>query len=446
MLQSALRPVVAGRLVMLSLLTCCVLMSSLIAITLRTSWGFAPLLGAALLYGIFRWPVAVIGVILFVAPFLPLPLLSLKLYGTQGVQALSASKEVGLLAAALVLGRRQRLSLQTMDWVMLALIVWATSLSMMLSIPSMWIGLKDDFGFVISYLVGRAISLDRLWVKVGLWIAGIVAALALLEFFVLGIGPRILLMNLRDPVELTSFKADFFGGFRASSTLGGPLEFGGFCAIVLLIFASFYRQLPKKYWLLGALVFLGLLSSATRMAALGLVLGCMYIAVRTNEKLRFAALLFVFAISVAGVMLPLMGLEGFLKATLSGEDSSLSSHSLSIREKSAYVLTHPLGSGAGTVGPRAAARDPNSLEVESGYLLFGMEYGWLGFFLFLAFCGWMLFHLARDESNFGVAACSVLIAMLTMLTFTPIHMEFGLNSWAWVIIGSGLRPRSLTTT
>jgi hypothetical protein len=306
------------------------------------------------------------------------------------------------------------------------------------------IGLKDDFDFVIPFLVGRVILLSPRWIKTGLWVAGLIAILGAIEFFALGIGPRMLLMGVQNPNELTTtFKADFFEGFRAGSTLGGPLEFGGFCAITLIVVGSFYRELPKKYLVLAPVIAMGLVASLTRMAVLGLVLGLVFLAVRTGQKLRLVAVAAGSAILLLALIIPGMGLGGFFAATVSGEDSSIGSHRTSLQEKTKYVLSHPIGNGAGTVGPRAAARDSNALQVESAFLQFGLEYGWLGIFLFSGFGVCVLFRLLRVDSSFGVMACAVTIAMLTMFAFSPVHMEFGLNSWAWLIIGSGFRPHPL---
>jgi hypothetical protein len=429
-----------------SILTC-LLLCAILTVALSSFWAFTPLLIAALFYSIFRWPVAVIAGVLFFMPFLPLLLLALKASGVPWAQAVSSSKELALLAAAIVLVWRQEFKLEKVDILLIGMFVWAVIISLLQPTSSMWIGLKDDFDFALAFLVGRVIMLSPRWIKTGLWIAGVVAVLGLVEFFFLGIGPRLFLMRISDPADIpVSLKADFFEGVRAGSTLGGPLEFGGFCAVVLLVFAGLYRELPKTYFVLALLIALGLVSSVTRMAGLGLTLGIIFIAVLTGQKLRLAAVTLVCVVLMSAVIIPRMGLQGLFEATLAGQDSSLESHRTSVLEKTRYLLSHPLGLGAGSVGQRAATRDPNALEVESAYLQFGIEYGWLGLSLFIVFCGALFFKLLQADSNFGRASCAVIIAILTMYAFSTIHMEFGLNSWAWVIIGSGVRPRGLTTT
>lgn len=403
-------------------------------------WVIAPMVALGLTYLVLKQPTAVIATILFLSPFLPLPLQGLKATGLAWVEAASSLKELGLVAAALVLAFRHGFKLEKIDFWLLGLVVWAISLSAIHPTGSTLIGLKDDFDFVIFFFVGRVAVISARWVKVGLCVAGFIATLGLIEFFYLGIGPRLLLLNITDASDLPpTFRADWFDGVRAGSTLGGPLEFGGFCAIVLLVFASLYREIPKKYILAAILVVLGLTASATRMAGLGLILGLAFIAIRTGQKRRFAALALGCGALMLLIVIPWMGFQGFTNATLSGQESSIEAHRNSLVEKTVYFLNHPLGTGAGTVGQRAAARNPNALQVESGYLLLGMEYGWFGLTLFGAFCGGLLWKLVKTNSNFGIAACAVGIAMLTMLLFSPIHMEFGLNSWAWLVIGFGIR-------
>ena len=425
----------------------CILACAVLATVLDSFWVFAPLFVAALMYSIFRWPLAVIASVLFVMPFLPLLLLALKASGIPWAQAASSSKELALLMAAVVLVYRQGFKLEKIDMLLIGLLAWAVMISLLQPTSSTWIGLKDDFDFALAFFVGRIIFLSPRWIKTGLWVAGTVATLGLVEFFIIGIGPRMLLMRISDPADLpVSLKADFFEGFRAGSTLGGPLEFGGFCAVALLAFASFHRDLPKKYFLIALLIAIGLVASVTRMAGLGLALGLVFIAIRTGQKLKLATASVGSAILLLAVIIPSMGLGGFYAATLSGQDSSIETHRTSLREKSAYVLSHPLGMGAGSVGQRAIARDPNATLVESAYLQFGMEYGWLGLSLFPLFCGALFFNFRQTDSNLGLASCSACIAILTMYAFSSIHMEFGLNSWAWVIIGSGIHSRRHTTT
>lgn len=423
-----------------SLIASCLFFCGILALLLNSPWVFAPLVVVSLGYSIFRWPVAVIAGILFLMPFLPLPLLALKSYGVPGSEVISSVKEVGLIAAGIVLALRRGLQREKLDLLLAVFLAWAIIVTLYHPAGSSWSGLKDDFDFLIAFFVGRVTRLTPRWVRVGMWIAGVVAVLGLIEFFVLGLAPRMLLMNVSDASELTpTFRPDFFSGVRAGSTLGGPLEFGGFCAVMLLIYACLASKLPRKYLGLAIIIALGLVASITRMAGLGLVVGFAYIAVRTGRKLRFLTAGLVCAILILVLIVPVMGLEDYVSGTLSHEDSSLASHRSSIQEMSAYVLTHPLGTGAGTVGPRALVRNPNAKLVESSFLLFGLEYGWLGFLFISICCCWVAWRVFLVESEFALAACAVTIAISTMYVFSPIHMEFGLNSWAWTLIGFGVQ-------
>jgi len=338
------------------------------------------------IYAAWHWPVGLIAFILLFTPFQPLPTLALTAAGFHWVVALSSLKEIGMLGASCVLAWRNGLRLTRLDFLLLSLLGWAMLVSLARTNPFTWIGLKDDFDFVIPFYAGRLILLDKRWIKSGLWLGAIVAAIGLVEFFFVGIVGRMLLLGLTDPKELeVSFRATYFSGFRAASTLASPLEFGGFCATVLLLFASFYRHLSWKYVIPAMLLAGGLIVSLTRMSWLAVLVGLVVIAVRTGQKLRLLAVFGVGTFVVLLAVVPFLHLEDFTSSTQRGYDPSLEGHVSSLEQKSSFVLKHPLGVGAGVVGPRAAARNPAALEVESAFLLFGMAYGWPGFVLFAAF-------------------------------------------------------------
>jgi hypothetical protein len=391
------------------------------------------------LYLCWRWPAAVVAAILVLAPFQPLPTMVLKAAGLDWAVAASSLKELGLLAAVAVLAWRVRPKLGALDFILLMLFGWAIFVSAFRFNSDTLISLKDDFDFLLAFYAGRLIVLERSWVHVGLWTAGVVASLGAIEFFIVGPGPRMLLMGVTNPWELgSSFQADSFSGTRAASTLASPLEFGAFCALGLLVFAAFRRQLGKRYLLPALMLGLGLLVSLTRMAWMGAGLGLILIAYRQGRLMRLAVIGLVAVPLFMATLVPYLDLNDYVKRTIARTDVSEQGHVLSLVEKSAYVLTHPLGDGAGSVGPRAAARNSKALEVESAYLMFGIAYGWPGLVLFSGFYSAVVLILLRKHSILGSAAAAVAVAMSFMLAFSPLHIEFPLNSWAWVLIGSAI--------
>lgn len=397
---------------------------------------------AAVLMGIYvswRWPAGVVATILLLAPLQPLATVVGKAAGYDWVTAASSLKELGLLAAVLTLARRVRIKLLALDYILLGLAAWAAATSCLQSNPDTLLSLKDDFDFALAFYAGRLIALDRRWIRVGLWTAGIISLLGLIEFFVIGPELRMLLVGVTDPSQLfTSFRADSFSGLRAASTLASPLEFGAYCAVALVVFAAFHRDLGKGDWLPALLVAAGMMFSLTRMAWAGAFLGLALVAYRQGRLLRLA-LAGSSLLLLAGITLvPYLDLDDYMKRTFSGREQSERGHLASLAEKSEYVLAHPLGSGAGSVGPRAAERNSKALEVESAFLMFGIAYGWPGLALFCCFYAALAFRLFRQHSTMGLAASAVVVAMGCMLMVSPIHVEFPLNSWVWLLLGSAI--------
>jgi len=394
------------------------------------------LLGAFVMW---RWPVGLIAFILFLTPFQPLTFLALKAMGFDWVILLSSLKEIGMLGACCVLAWRNGLKLTNLDFLLLSLFGWATLISLARASPFTWIGLKDDFDFVIPFYAGRLILLDERWIKSALWLGAVVAAIGLVEFFFVGIEGRMLLLGLTDPTALeVSFNATYFSGFRAASTLASPLEFGGFCATVLLVFASYCRHLSWIYVMPAIILAGGMIVSLTRMSWLAVLVGLVVIAICTGQKLRLLIVVGISALVMLLVVVPLLQLEDFVSSTRKGYDPSLDTHFSSVKDGASFILSHPMGVGAGLVGPRAVARKPNALTVESAFLQYGMAYGWLGFLLFTTFWVGILMKLWKNSSAVGVGAAAVAFGMCSMLLFSTLHMEFGLNSWVFTLLGCGV--------
>ena len=400
----------------------------------------APLGVIGLFTVIYRWPAGVIAAAALVAPFQPLPTLALHAAGYGWVTAVSSAKEIGMVLATIVLLWRHGIKWKAVDYILLALVAWVVLISVLLPNFSP-IGVKDDLDFVIPFFAGRALYRVHAlnWAKVGLWTAALVSALGAFEFFVLGIGPRLLLLGLSDPADLpASFRADQFSGYRAASTLASPLEFAGLCAVILLVFATYHRQLPRKYWIAALVIALGLVLSITRMAWLAAFLGLAFIAVKTGQVKKLMLIGALSGVIVLAVLLPRLGLSDFLASTVRGQDTSLRGHEQSLTDKFDYVLSHPFGSGAGTVGVRAEARNPTAQHVESVYLQLGMEYGWPALLLSILFAGSACATLAWHRSPAAIAGTAVALAMVTMYAFSTLHLEFPVNAWGWLIVGIAL--------
>lgn len=418
------------------LLIACFMVACLTSLWVSPLYVFAPFVLVGLIYAILRWPVSVAAGILVAAPFLSLPTMGLQAAGFEWTVAASSLKEIGLFAATCVLIGKRGLRLRAPDVIlfMLLLVALAVSVAKLTSLTA--ISLKDDFDFLIPFLAGSALPLNERWVRHGILVAGFLALLGLIEVLFIGMEPRMLLMGLSSVTEFVpSYRAESFSGFRASSLFASPLGFGAFCAVTLLLFATFYKRLSKIHFVAITFVVAGLVASLTRMAWLGATLGLMLIGFKTRQKLKFLAVLGCGAALMLAIVAPVLGLHDFLSASLKGEEQSMEGHVEALQGSCTYLADHPFGSGAGSVSRRAA--NPVHVAMESAYFQFGIEYGWLGLVLLVAGCAAILIRLLHNPTPFGTAAAAVAACSFTMYIFSTIHADFAL-SWIWVLLGYGV--------
>jgi len=384
-------------------------------------------------------------VLLLVQPMALLVMKFLQMPDTW-VAAVSAVKEAGMATVllSLVLDRSSRLTVPDIFLVGLLLLALISGVSS--STPDMFIGLKDDFDFVLAYGVGRVLITDEqqqfACVRLGLVAIAVVAALGVVEFIFLGPAPRMLLEGLSSADQLSpTFGAEAFHGYRAASTLTSPIELGHICTIALLFFVAYRHLLKWPYWIAAVITAAGLIVSVTRSAWMGAVIGLCLIAVRVRQKLKLALLLLA-AICALFIAAPLVGISDFLSITLKGKEPSLQGHMKSLSDMTRYVVDHPLGSGPGSAGVRAVEREPNAPIAESSYLHFGLEYGLAGTLLFAAFCASVIIYTLRDGSTFGIAASAVALAFTVIYAFVSPPIDFPGATWTWLPIGLAIRSRS----
>jgi len=206
----------------------------------------------------------------------------------------------------------------------------------------------------------------------------------------------------------------------------------------LLLIVVYRKELSRIWWLAAVPIFTGLLICLTRGAWLGLVLGAGILALRHGFKLKFA-LLSVAALLAVLALAPVLGMEDFLAATGSGQDTSLVYHQANIQESAQSILAHPLGSGPGTVGPRASERHGQAYNVDGGYLTFGLEYSILApfvLFLFYALCTANCWH---DYSGLGDLALVMISNTAVFQVFMTLQIDFNLSSWMLLPVGMSVR-------
>lgn len=389
------------------------------------------------LWASWRWPAAVAIAIVVVAPFQPLPTMVAQAAGYTPVLVASAMKELLMAWVVVAAAVRHRPRLALPDILLLSLLGVAVAHRFF---GGTWIGIKDDLEFALPFAAGRVLQLSErgrlLWGQLALGAMSVVAALGLLEYFFVPPELRALWMALQ--AVPSQFYATGYEGARIASTLNGPAEFGLLCGFALVLLAALRDHLSRRWWLMAPLLASGVVLSVTRSAWIGAILGLAVVEAKRagyRRSLSFAAGLVV---ALLAVMLAL-GMTSFFHATTSGEETSLQVHRESLAEYSTAVWRHPLGTGPGTVGPRALERSSTAVNPESSYLGLALAYGWLGGLLFIALCWTCLRRYWRIRTNVAAAASAMLLAYILAMFVLPLHMSFPLACWAWFAAGMSVR-------
>jgi hypothetical protein len=260
--------------------------------------------------------------------------------------------------------------------------------------------------------------------------------------FVLGPAPRQLLYSLvSDDEDLpNAFHATGFEGFRVASTMIGPLGFAALCMIALVIWWIYMRNpIP------AGLVCAGLICALTRSAWIGTVLAISLLAFKLGQKRRLMRYALVAVIAFASAI-PVLGIHDYLSFTRSGQDESEQVHRESLLGGLDYIVAHPFGSGAGTVGQRIAEQDNNAVVIESTYMSLAAEYGIVAFLCFLGFFCTALRLAWRRRSRLGYAAAGILIGFSPMMVVFLIHIDFRLACWVWFPVGLAIRTAAAQPT
>lgn len=416
-------------------------LASLLCLFVPPAVVFVPLVVAASIWAVFHRPVRMLGVVLAIMPIHFLPIMIGQFYGVPHMTVISAcTKEAPLILLALILWRRNGFKPLTPDWLLLAcfmLAVVRTALGGEVG------GLLLDFEFLIAYFLGRVTIVtaiqERLWAKGAVWIAAVLSVIGMAELLILGDGPRKVLYALvtAEGILPASFGASMFEGLRAASTMVGPPSFGALCMICLIIWWVYLRQpLP------AAIIAAGLVCALTRSAWIGTAAALSVLAFRLDQKKRFIGYAAVALVAFIAAI-PFLGLADYIFHTRKGTDESEQVHRESELRGINYVITHPLGSGAGTVGPVALANDKNAVVTENTYLAFAAQYGIPASLCFAGFLFTALRLAWQKQSRLAHVAVGILIAFGLMMTVFLVHDDFRLACWVWFPVGLYLRTYSV---
>jgi len=301
--------------------------------------------------------------------------------------------------------------------------------------------LRDDFEWILAYVLGRLLLLDERqcarWSSAALVLVSFLALGSAYETFVLGPLPRQVLYAFlaSDSKVPIAFSAEGYGRVRAAATMVGPAEFGAVCMVAILLWVTRWGTIRTFFAVV--LPIFGLLLTVSRAAMLGLVIGLGVIALRRGVLVKYIGVVVAGSLIVL-MLIPILGLTAYVSGTVAGSDTSLQGHQDTVQQGLQLLIQHPLGVGAGTVGPRAYLED-NALDIESAYLTIAAEYGVLAGVALLSFVVVCFLQLYSLKSDLGVAASAILAGFgASMLTVLPIHQSPHLAFWIWTPVGMGI--------
>jgi O-antigen ligase len=271
------------------------------------------------------------------------------------------------------------------------------------------------------------------------WIAGILSIAGLAEVFIFGETPRTLLyMALGEEQLPVSFHATGFTGVRESATMLGPNGFGALCMIALILWWVYCRNpLP------AAMIAVGLVCSLTRAAWVGVALAIPLLAVLMNQKKRFA-LYAAFAVGLFVMSIPVLGLNDYIFAAKTGQDTSADWHRDTISDGLKFAIGHPFGAGNDKIGTIALKEDRNALVFETTYPELAAQYGIAPAVCLMGFLFSALYLVWKDKSNLGYAVVGVLVAMFVVTIVTLPLEDRRLASWAMFPLGLAVRSATRT--
>ncbi len=226
---------------------------------------------------------------------------------------------------------------------------------------------------------------------------------------------------------------------RLVSTFLSPLASGYLFVVALLVTASTLRR-RRSTVALAVVTFAGLLWTFSRSSLVALAAGLVVIGLVRRRPVELAAALAVIGVAIGWAQLfPKIGPTGHWTkvdvayqhtiakggpagsfTAVSGNEPSLHSHWVSLREGARTMVRHPQGYGLGNVGQTASRTGTPLKAGESNYTELGVELGVLGVLLWIAWNAALLIGLLRggrdDPWAAGTAAAFASVLALAVQT------------------------------
>jgi hypothetical protein len=146
----------------------------------------------------------------------------------------------------------------------------------------------------------------------------------------------------------------------------------------------------------------------------------------------------------------------FLVTTLTGQEASAAGRPTSLSNGIEALLSHPLGGGLTSAGPKAKSLNPTAVLTENWYLVYGIQLGWLALAALCTFAAACLVSLARrvnatltsidavtERVAFQVGAIGALLAALGGALFIPALLDLPASLTVWTFVAVALVPATV---
>lgn len=231
----------------------------------------------------------------------------------------------------------------------------------------------------------------------------------------------------------TAYFVSGSNAIRAFSPALGPNELALLLASALAAIWTIYRL--RGAVTMSVLPIAALVATHSRSGALATIGAAIIIGLSSSAD-RVRRVFLVVAAIAGGTFVAVL-----VPALLRSKNASTVDHIKSLRDSTRQLLTHPLGYGTGTVGPRAARflggkTPPRSPESE--FFLYGLSAGpvsLVGYMTFLASMVVAIYRRARTDAvaRAGLAQLAALIIVEAVL---PITSSLELAATVAVLIGT----------
>jgi putative inorganic carbon (hco3(-)) transporter len=203
----------------------------------------------------------------------------------------------------------------------------------------------------------------------------------------------------------TGFTVLFQGGqLRKFSFLGDVTTFGvtsGCMSLLALLLAINEKAGSRKYILffMSLIMALGMSYSGTRTATIiipsGLIL---YILITIQNKTTLVTLFFAALMAIGILFAPIYSNSTLnrIRSTFDTRDESLNVRNRNRHFIQPYLYAHPIGGGIGTTNSEGVIYHPDhplaGFATDSGFLIMGLEMGWIGLILLILFNLFILYQ------------------------------------------------------